>query len=151
MRSAKLRPASSQLRGCIGVSLQWISVRASEPIAKLKRNTDWGSRDSCFLSVRVPEPPTKPAAIAVLASRHFHSGSDAGRFSENNIRDSTMNIQTPYNVTESLCALEGKVSLVTGSTLRDGLGIARALAQSGSAVVLNGFGKPEDSRKRRRG
>ncbi len=40
--------------------------------------------------------------------------------------------------------LEGRVSLVTGSTSGIGLGIARALAQAGSAVVLNGFGKPED-------
>jgi len=40
--------------------------------------------------------------------------------------------------------LKDKVSLVTGSTSGIGLGIARALAAAGSAVVLNGFGKPED-------
>jgi 3-hydroxybutyrate dehydrogenase len=40
--------------------------------------------------------------------------------------------------------LKNKVSLVTGSTSGIGLGIARALAAAGSAVVLNGFGKPED-------
>jgi 3-hydroxybutyrate dehydrogenase len=40
--------------------------------------------------------------------------------------------------------LKGKVSLVTGSTSGIGLGIASALAASGSAVVLNGFGKQED-------
>src|SRR5262249_12663599 len=32
----------------------------------------------------------------------------------------------------------------TGSTSGIGLGIARALAAAGSAVVINGFGKPED-------
>jgi len=40
--------------------------------------------------------------------------------------------------------LKDKVSLVTGSTSGIGLGIARALAGAGSAIVLNGFGKPED-------
>ena len=41
-------------------------------------------------------------------------------------------------------ALEGKVSLVTGSTSGIGLGIARALAAAGSEIVLNGFGRPEE-------
>ena len=41
-------------------------------------------------------------------------------------------------------SLKGRVSLVTGSTSGIGLGIARALAAAGSAVVLNGFGKPEE-------
>jgi 3-hydroxybutyrate dehydrogenase len=40
--------------------------------------------------------------------------------------------------------LKDKVALVTGSTSGIGLGIARALAGAGTAVVLNGFGKPEE-------
>jgi len=41
-------------------------------------------------------------------------------------------------------SLEGKVSLVTGSTSGIGLGIARALAAAGSSIVLNGFGNPQE-------
>jgi len=40
--------------------------------------------------------------------------------------------------------LEGKVSLITGSTSGIGLGIARALAAAGSSIVLNGFGNPQE-------
>jgi 3-hydroxybutyrate dehydrogenase len=40
--------------------------------------------------------------------------------------------------------LKDKVALITGSTSGIGLGIASALAGAGAAVVLNGFGKPEE-------
>ena len=39
--------------------------------------------------------------------------------------------------------LAGKAALVTGSTSGIGLGIARALADAGTSVVLNGFGTRE--------
>ena len=51
-----------------------------------------------------------------------------------------MNIQLKTQGAAASRPLTGKVSLVTGSTSGIGLGIARALAQAGSAVVLNGFG-----------
>ncbi len=40
--------------------------------------------------------------------------------------------------------LAGKTAIITGSTSGIGLGIARALAENGANVVLNGFGKAED-------
>lgn len=55
-----------------------------------------------------------------------------------------MNIQLPLRIEQNSRPLEGRVSLVTGSTSGIGLGIARALAAAGSAIILNGFGKPED-------
>jgi 3-hydroxybutyrate dehydrogenase len=55
-----------------------------------------------------------------------------------------MNIAMPQRNIMAARALDGKVSLVTGSTSGIGLGIARALAASGSAIVLNGFGKSEE-------
>ena len=40
--------------------------------------------------------------------------------------------------------LKGKVAIVTGSTSGIGLGTARALADAGADVMLNGFGEPDD-------
>ena len=55
-----------------------------------------------------------------------------------------MNIARTERGVSTAQPLKDKVSLVTGSTSGIGLGIARALAAAGAAVVLNGFGKPEE-------
>ena len=51
-----------------------------------------------------------------------------------------MNIQLKSQASSAARLLAGRVSLVTGSTSGIGLGIARALAEAGADVVLNGFG-----------
>ena len=55
-----------------------------------------------------------------------------------------MNIAMTERKPAAARSLKDKVSLITGSTSGIGLGIARALAGAGSAIVLNGFGKPEE-------
>ena len=45
--------------------------------------------------------------------------------------------------------LKGRTAIVTGSTSGIGLGIARALAGQGSAIMLNGFGDPGEIEKLR--
>ncbi|QZA77711.1 3-hydroxybutyrate dehydrogenase [Deefgea tanakiae] len=44
-------------------------------------------------------------------------------------------------------SLQGKVALITGSTSGIGLGIAKALAQQGATLVLNGLGDPVEIEK----
>jgi len=46
-------------------------------------------------------------------------------------------------------ALQGKAAIVTGSTSGIGLGIARALAEAGANVVLNGFGDAQEIERTR--
>jgi len=48
-----------------------------------------------------------------------------------------------------MSTLKGKVAIVTGSTSGIGLGVARALARQGAALLLNGFGAPAEIAKLR--
>jgi 3-hydroxybutyrate dehydrogenase len=45
--------------------------------------------------------------------------------------------------------LEGRAAIITGSTSGIGLGIAKALAEAGSAIMLNGFGDAMDIEQQR--
>ena len=45
--------------------------------------------------------------------------------------------------------LQGKVAIVTGSTSGIGYGVARALAQQGAGIMLNGFGDAAEIKQRR--
>jgi 3-hydroxybutyrate dehydrogenase len=60
-----------------------------------------------------------------------------------------MNIAVPQTSLDNQHALAGKVAVVTGSTSGIGLGVARALAKAGAAIVLNGLGKAEEIEKLR--
>jgi len=55
-----------------------------------------------------------------------------------------MNRPVTQNEITAARPLTGRVSLITGSTSGIGLGIAKALAAAGSAIVFNGFGKAEE-------
>src|ERR1043166_10163102 len=60
------------------------------------------------------------------------------------LRSPASNLQEPI-------MLNGKAAVVAGSTSGIGLATARALAQAGASVALNGFGDPAEIEKLRAG
>jgi 3-hydroxybutyrate dehydrogenase len=69
---------------------------------------------------------------------------EAARLGHRTPEENPMNIAVGNPRARTAGVLQGKVSLVTGSTSGIGLGVARALAAAGSGIVLNGFGKPDE-------
>jgi 3-hydroxybutyrate dehydrogenase len=55
-----------------------------------------------------------------------------------------MNFTKSDAANSPIAPLAGRVAIVTGSTSGIGLGIARALAEAGAGLVINGLGDPEE-------
>jgi 3-hydroxybutyrate dehydrogenase len=60
-------------------------------------------------------------------------------------QEDTMNVIDMQPGRTSTVDLSGRVALVTGSTSGIGLGIARALAEAGATLVMNGLSTPEET------
>jgi hypothetical protein len=91
------------------------------------------------LAYRVVSQPAFPARAA--KAQDAPGRPDAVDIANRN--EFTMNVPTRQRDSGEHRSLYGKVSVITGSTSGIGLGIARALAAAGSAVILNGFGRAE--------
>jgi 3-hydroxybutyrate dehydrogenase len=74
----------------------------------------------------------------------MHRGMRGGRLSQRNIRAYAVRIDdapTPHRpLSRGHTMLSNKTALITGSTSGIGEGIARAFAQAGANIILNGFG-----------
>src|SRR3990167_9163583 len=79
-------------------------------------------------------------------NRHFSSDRASGRSCGSSRRHMERNMYFPATDTSTTFAkpLSGKLAVITGSTSGIGLGIARALAEAGANIVLNGLGPVDD-------
>src|SRR3974390_2280906 len=88
-------------------------------------------------------PPFLPLGARTSRPHSFPSGRDAALPGEGR--------GAPGKTRQDEIMLKGKNAVVTGSTSGIGLAIARALAQDGANVMINGFGTPADVEKERAG
>ena len=82
---------------------------------------------------------------------HFPCNLRKHTFTNGNTQQGSTNVNmiSKEMPTASSRLLNGKVAIVTGSTSGIGLGVARALAEAGANVVLNGFGDAKEIEKTR--
>jgi 3-hydroxybutyrate dehydrogenase len=85
--------------------------------------------------------------MEIIAARHFQFSTDLSNLNGTTclkLENSMLVLNKKMEMQSSRRPLEGRAAIVTGSTSGIGLGIAKALAEAGSAVMLNGFGDRDD-------
>src|SRR5689334_1153547 len=91
--------------------------------------------------------------MEIIAARHFRRATNLFNLrttTRRNSENEMLVLNRKMDTQSSRRPLEGRAAIVTGSTSGIGLGIAKALAEAGSAVMLNGFGDRDDIEMQRR-
>jgi 3-hydroxybutyrate dehydrogenase len=86
--------------------------------------------------------------METIAARHFPTHQNLSKLASIehalDLEKHMLVLNKKVDVQLSRRPLEGRAAIVTGSTSGIGLGIAKALAEAGAAVMLNGFGDRDD-------